>query len=276
MLWFAQALNHLSSWQKIRKERQRKDSIDRTGSLNKDCLLHPGWGVHTLKPDAARLQWNEVHYGLKCEVWVAYLPGSSIITSNVPSFFIEKDRIWGEVLGSPEPMNKELVFMCHCVKSKLENGRLSARWRRFMGGSLKKSTVCGNHSDVPSGSKQPPCQGRPSLRFVYIESYSRQRGTLHTARKDLKNRSGGEMSQLLFVPVTLLQANTHLCPNSSPDPVHTAGLATFRECSESKPRNSARCEFVCLCVDFCVYAYKHVCVLVCECGRMWGGRMMEH
>lgn len=32
-----------------------------------------GRGLHTLKPDVARLQGSEVHYGLNSKVWMAYL-----------------------------------------------------------------------------------------------------------------------------------------------------------------------------------------------------------
>lgn len=40
------------------------------------------------------------------------------------------------------------------MKSKLEKGHLSVRWRRFLAGSLKKSVVCGNHSDVPAAQNK--------------------------------------------------------------------------------------------------------------------------
>ena len=87
-----------------------------------------------------------------------------------------------------------------CAKSKLENGHLSARWRRFMAGSLKKSVVCGNHSDVPVGSKQPPCQHRPlcglfTLRAIPDSTRARRRAR-HTDCTPTQNMCRGDPGQL--------------------------------------------------------------------------------
>lgn len=45
---------------------------------DENCLL-----LHTLKPDAARLQRSEVHYGLNFEVWMAYLEPARLIHHHV-------------------------------------------------------------------------------------------------------------------------------------------------------------------------------------------------
>lgn len=103
-----------------------------------------------------------------------------------------------------------------------------------MAGSLKKSVVCGNHSDVPTGSKQPPCQDRPlcglfTLKVIPDSTCTRLRA-LHTAHlkkicvpHTLKTQTRkiclmGEMSVHLSVSLTLLHAYTH---------THTPVLPTF-------------------------------------------------
>lgn len=260
MLWFAQALNHLSSWQKIRKERQRKDSIDRTGSLNKDCLLHPGWGVHTLKPDAARLQWNEVHYGLKCEVWVAYLPGSSIITSNVPSFFIEKDKIWG-VTWAHEQGTSVYVPLCekqtgewspicemkkiHGWESEEEHCVWKPQWRPFW---LKTTSL--------------PGPAFPAV-CLHWELFQTARHAAHREKRLEKSFRGWNES-------------TSVCPSHSTTGKHTPVPQLFsRPSSHSWFGNISWMqweqakEFCTLWVCVSVCGFLRLCIQTCLCPCVW-------
>lgn len=58
----------------IVREGRKKVLVVIEGELQgEDCLLHPGRGLHTLKPDATRLQRREVHYGLNSRIQMAYL-----------------------------------------------------------------------------------------------------------------------------------------------------------------------------------------------------------
>lgn len=65
-----------------------------------------GRGLHTLKPDAARLHSSEVHYGLNSEVWMAYLESARLIHHQVKArsklFFSQAKENRAEVCGSRE------------------------------------------------------------------------------------------------------------------------------------------------------------------------------
>lgn len=184
MLWSVPALTHLPQWEEIRKRRQRRNVVMKewgVGARGLSSSSRTGSPHIKTRCSQAPEKWSALRIELK--VWMVYLAGSSIIKSNARWLRCEagqSDPSGGVQVTCACWINNQCLCVLHCAKGKLGNGRLSASWRRFMGGSLKKSVVCGNHSDVPAGSKQPPCQDRPPLWFVYTESFSRQHGTLHT------------------------------------------------------------------------------------------------
>lgn len=188
-----------------------------------NCLLYPGRGLHTLKPDAARLQGSEVHYGLNFEVWMAYLEQAH--PSSSQSMFITPfqegltDQSRGAWVIWVHWTNGQCLCV-HCVKSKLENSHLSARWRRFMTGSLKKSVVCVKPQWRPISLKQPPCLDRPlcglfTLRAI-LDSTCTQRHAHNKHTAHLENmcvpqtvQTNLNLSVCRSVCLSLKQTHTH-------------------------------------------------------------------
>lgn len=166
----------------------------------------------------------------------------------------------------------------------------------------------------PSAQNNLPARAGLSVVCLHWELFqtaharANVHGTLHTSRKYVyltlkaqtwKISHGDEMSVLLSVclSLALLHANKHtqtpvLTHTPFPDPVHTAGLATLCECSDSKSSADQECVCVsdCLHVSVCMwipastYANMFVssCFYLCVC--VWESmsdcpvreRMMEH
>lgn len=183
------------------------------------------------------------------------LPGSSIIKSKHVhnSFQSRPRRTEQRCAGHVSMLNKRLVFMCTlCEKQTGEWSPICEMATIHGWESEEERCVCGNHSDVPIGSKKAPCQGWPlcglfTLRAIPDGTCTRQRArhtahlekmyicVPHTENTDLKNSSCGRYECTFCVSVCLTRSlackQTHTrthTPVLYPPPTHTQTHPLFQ------------------------------------------------